>query len=808
MRRVLRFLGFGVAGLLAALLIAAVAGWFWLQTSLPRLDGAIALEGLSAPVMITRDGRGIPYIRAESARDGAFALGFVHAQDRFAQMEMTRRIGAGRMAELLGSEMVPMDRTMRTYGIHRLAQQDAAGLPDDVRAMLDAYAAGVNAWMDARDGALPPEFYALWLDPEPWTPADSLIWIRLMALRLTDNWNAELLRATLRRHLTEAQIAALFPEPRPDDPTTIARDGTRAVRHAWAPPSSPIPAFMSDIAAHDPWRLAGPAWQAPGGSNAWALAGARTTTGAPILANDPHLGMGVPGVWYLARIDTPEGTLAGATAPGLPYMILGHNGRVAWGLTTTHGDASDLAVERLDGDDEGLYETPDGLQPLEIRNEVVRVRFADDVLLKIRSSRHGPVVSDIDPAAAAAAGDGHVLALTHAGLLPGDPGVAALHRVNRAGDVDAVREALRAMRAPQQNVMYADTAGGIALSMPARVPIRRSGDGTDIVPGWTGRHDWTGFVPFEELPHIRDPQSGIIVNANNRLVGPEYPHFISRFWPEAYRAARIETVLGKAERTDLDHSTALQLDAHEGAADDLLPDMLAAVDAASFDPDLLAGLRDWDRAMAVDRWEPLVYQMWLHETARAIFSDDLGSTFQSWWTERPAVLRRVLREDPVWCDRRQTPEAESCPEIVAGALGAALERLARLYGPDWTRWRWGDAHAAVFSHVLFGRIPGLQALTDIRVPVSGGRHTVNRGGFVIGDDDTFRMAFGPGYRAVYDLADLDRSRFVAVPGQSGNPLSPHYADMIDDWRDGRYLTLVPPTEPAHELRLLPAGSAP
>jgi len=803
MHRVLRRIVLGLAGVAAVLVLAGLAGWFWLGTSLPDLDGEIALSGLDAPVMIARDARGIPFITAESERDAAFAVGFVHAQDRLAQMELTRRVGAGRMAELLGGDLVPMDRMMRTFGIYRLAAADAAGLPAPVRAHLEAYAAGVNAWMRSNDGALPPEFYALWFEPEPWTVTDSLVWIRLMALRLTGNWRTELLRAGLRRHVPESLIEKLFPEA--EGPSTLAGGSTGRLADRIGEIRDGV-SVGSDSGTAGFWQQAGPTWGAEGGSNVWALSGARTSTGGPILANDPHLGIGAPAVWYLVHIETPDGVLAGATAPGVPFLVLGHNGKVAWGLTTTHGDASDLFVERVSKTDDSVYDTPDGVRPFSVRNEVIRVRFGDDVLLQIRSTRHGPVISDVDPAAAEAAGDDHVLALVNAALLPGDPGASALYRVNRANDVAEVREALRAMRAPQQNIAYADVRS-IGLSMPAQVPIRRSGDGADITRGWTGDHDWTGFVPFEELPHVADPEAGMIVNANNRVVGPAYPHFISRFWPEAYRAERIERVLSNTGPSDLAFSAALQLDILSGTAGTLLPAMIGPTLAAGGDADVLDGLKAWDRSMAADRWEPLVYEAWLREATRAIFADELGEAFEEWWGSRPAVLLRALTSEPSLCNDTGMPDVETCGQTLAAALDAALDWTAARYGPDRRSWRWGDAHMATFRHPVFGRVPLLSDLTDIRTPAPGGQHTVNRGGFMVTDRAApFEMVFGPAYRAVYDLSDLKRSLFIVAPGQSGNPMSPHYGDLVDDWRDGRYLTLVTPDDPAHMLRLTPAGT--
>lgn len=802
MRRALRRLGRGAAALLLLLAVAGAGGWLWLRTSLPQLDGSIAVPGLAAPVTIARDGHGIPYIKAASERDALFALGFVHAQDRLAQMELTRRLGTGRLSELAGESTLGLDRTMRTLGIGRLAQGDLDSLPLPVREALDAYTAGVNGFLETRRGALPPEFWLLWHAPEPWTPADSLLWGRLMALRLTDNWGTELLRARLAERLPPERVAALWPEDPPGAPVSI-----EAADLASRADNAPAGSLRLQGLGAGPFLPDGMPSGADG-SNAWAISGRLTASGKPILANDPHLGHSLPNHWYLARIDAPGLTLAGATAPGVPFLILGHNGRLAWGLTTTHGDASDLFLERVAERQPGHYQAPGGPLPFEVRNETIAVRWGADLSLTVRATRHGPVVSDLHTGAAAAP-PGHVLALAHTGLSEGDINAAALYGAGHATDLAQFREALRMLRAPQQNVLAADGSGAIAIDMPALIPIRRSGQGLQPAEGWSGARDWTDFVPFPARPQAADPARGWIANANNRLVSEAYPYFIARSWPEPYRAMRITESLTVAGGLRPEDAARLQQDATSLGAGAALEALLRAEPRSGRAAQAIARLRAWDLRMDRDRPEPLIYAAWMREAMRTVYADELGPVFPDWWSDRPLPLQRTVAQDPSWCDDVTTPEPEDCPERLGVALEAALDRLERDHGPNPAGWRWGDAHQARFDHMLFGRIPYLRDLLRLRIASDGGNFTVNRGGFAIGREDApFEQIHGPGFRAVYDLADLDESLFIQSVGQSGNPFSPHFADLMPLWRDGRYVRLAPPARPAHLLRLEPAEARP
>jgi penicillin amidase len=787
----IRWLLIGTPTVLGVVALALVGALYYVRSSLPTVEGRIALAGLGAPVEVRRDANGIPYLTAQSEADAYFALGFVHAQDRLWQMEQQRRLAAGRLAEVFGERALPSDRFMRTLGLYRAAEQSLEHLGEPVRAALDAYAAGVNAFLDERHGALPPEFLLLRHAPEPWRPADSLAFGKVMAVTLAENWRRELLRARLMARLTPEQVASLWPQT--GAPLiTLGRLYRRLPLDALA---AAVPEALSAYSA----------------SNEWVIAGDRTETGKPILANDPHLGFAAPILWYLARIEAPGLTVAGATVPGVPFHLLGHNGRIAWGFTNTHSDVQDLFVEQLAEDDDSRYLTPTGSQPFEVRGERILVRDGQPVTLFVRTSRHGPVVTDVLPKAAGEAKGRQVLALAFPGLAGDDTTAEAVYGLNRAPDWPAFVAALTAYQGPQENIVYADRDGNIGFHAPARVPIRRRGDGLTPVPGWTGEYDWIGWIPPAELPTALNPPAGRIVNGNNRIVGADYPHLLAAEWESEFRARRIVERLDAAPAAGTLHrvedSMALQRDTVSLAARGVLPLMLQARSFEVRARSAVNRLAAWDGTMDRDGAEPLIFGVWLRELNRALYADELGPLFRDYWGLRPDVVAHMLTEDQAWCDVVQSAPREGCAERVAEALARALDWLGEHYGEDPAQWRWGAAHEAVFRNRVMGSVPLFGDRAEIRIETDGDDFTVNRGtSNIAGSDEPFAHIHGAGYRAVYDLADLDGSRFVIATGQSGNLLSAHYRDFVGRWRDGEYVRIpAAPEGAARRLVLEPRG---
>ena len=789
-----RSLKIGLAAVIVLPLGLILVAWLLARASLPEIEGEVTVAGLDAPAEILRDEDGIVTIRAGSRRDAAFALGFAHAQDRLWQMDFTRRTGAGRLSEVVGAATLRFDRMLRTLGLYRVAEKNLEVVSDRTRALLEAYSAGVNAFIEGHEGPWPPEFLLLRYTPEPWTAVDSLVWGRLMALQLSGNFRDELLRAGLKEAVTPEELELLFPPYPSDGPVSFAKTG------GLFPTEDTQGRRLTEIL---PWSL-----MPKKASNSWALSGDRTATGAPILANDPHLGLGAPGTWYLARIETPEGVAAGVTAPGVPFMVIGHNGHIAWGFTTTHSDTQDLFIEQLSEGQPEHYDTPDGPRPFETREETIEVRGEEPEKLVVRTTRHGPVISDVVPEAEDFLSEGEVMALAWPALAEDDRTGDALAGLSEARDWDGFLAAMRNFHSPQQNVIYADTSGSIGMVVPARVPMRRGGDGSLPVPGWTGTHDWTGWVPFEELPLTLNPGSGRIVAANNRSAGPDYPHILTAHWAFPHRAERIIERLSSLKQATLDDNHSIQVDIVSMAAERLLPRLLAALPDGKDDDDLVGRARtllsDWDRRMDRERPEPLIFASWIETLNRGLLAPRLGERAEDFARPNPARLAGIL-ERGEWCDDPASDAEESCEERIGTALSEALAELAEHFGGDLDDWRWGEAHVARLAHPIFGRIPVLRDLLGKPVETHGGAITVNRGGasFQGELERRFEHVHGPGLRVVYDLSDLDNSRFIIATGQSGHIFSPNYLDLAPLWADGQSLTLGPAGNASRKLTLSP-----
>jgi penicillin amidase len=761
----MKWIGRAAGAVLAAIVVVAVGGYSYLRASLPQTSGRIQVAGLAAPVDIVRDAYGIPHISARSEADAWFGLGFVHAQDRLFQMEITRRVGEGRLSELLGKPGLRSDRFMRIMGVERGAEASLAALSPAAHAQLDAYAAGVNAFL-ADNPVLPPQLLLLRDTPEPWRPIDTLIWARLMALQLSGNWREELERAELTKTVPPELMAALWPNRAADMATTLthlsaAYDGFAFDRLAAALP----PPLGPNLA-----------------SNEWVVSGEHTASGKPLLVNDPHLGLTAPGQWYLARIDAPGLSLAGATAPGVPAVLLGHNAKIAWGFTTTGADTFDLFLERTVPDDPTRYLTPDGPQPFDTHTETIKVRGAPDETITVRTTRHGPVISDAMPEAAS----GEVLALASPAYFRPDTTAAAMFEVNRAGNWADFVAAMSGWQAPIQNVVYADVDGHIGFITPGLIPHRKAGEGWVPSPGWTGEYDWDGFVPFAELPRSFDPPIGRIVNANNRVVGDDFPVFITREWAASFRARRINELLDATARQDIYSSQTMQTDAVSIFAREV-HDRLSLVkpkDDAS--QRALALLAAWDGSMRRDRPEPLIFNAWMRSLILAMLHDGTNYDLRDYLSQRSWMVTAAFDGTSVFCKDRPG----GCPEVISSALASALADLSQRLRGDFAFWRWDTLHDAPFPDVFFSRIPVLRGLVRFKVAADGDFYTVNAGATSLRDPaNPYADIWGPGYRAIYDLSNLDASRFVVAPGQSGNPLSRHWGDLTALWSSGRNVAI-------------------
>ena len=774
-----RSLAFNALMLLTVLSVAV--GFVSLMSSLPRIEGPLQVQGLELPATIARDKYSIPRITARSTRDAYFVLGWVHAQDRMWQMDLQRHVASGRLAELVGERGLTNDRFMRVLGLQHLASDSFASLDKPTRDVLTAYADGINTWIDANGHRLPLEYRLLNAQAEKWSPADSLVWGRMMGLQLAGNWRDNILRGKLAARLDAQRLAELFPGTPVDSPVTVALNGDAP--HAAAKPDAPttsladfpLNSFLADLPPASETHLA---------SNAWVIDGAHSASGKPMLANDPHLQFQAPVLWYLASIEAPGLSVSGATVPGIPFHLVGHNPRIAWGTTSTQADTNDVFMERVTPD--GMsYITPTGTHPFESRQETIKVKGDDDVVITVRETRNGPVISDI--LGTNLNGPNEVMTLRSTALEPGDTTAQALNRLQRAVDWRTFLAAAKDFSAPVQNLFYADTSGNIGFTVAGRIPIRKSGNGNMPVAGWTGQGDWMGWIPPAKLPQVYNPKAGIIVNANNRVAPQSYPYTISTQWPDGHRAQRIGELLKDHKSFTTNDMNAMQMDAVSLVALEF-KDLATRIDVKDERTRQAAQMiAAWDGNMQQNRPEPLIFNVWMGHLWHDLLEPVLGDDLRAYGPLRPAVLQGILTRYRHWCTDSATPPL-SCEDIAARSLEVSIAELSARHGPDPRTWLWGSEHHAVFANNVLSpmvkAVPFLRHFVDHSVATDGDDFTINRGSYAPGDNpakSNFTNIHGAGLRAVFNLADLQSSRFVIATGQSGNVLSRHYDDLIPEW---------------------------
>jgi penicillin amidase len=797
-----------VAAVVLLLVIALLGAFLWYRkASQPTHEGSEVVPGVLKPVAIARDLYAVPYIDAVTEPDALFALGFVHAQDRLWQMSFNRRIAQGRVAEIAGSGALDTDRFLRTLGIYRTAQTVAKRLDPETQRLLDAYAAGVNAYLSQRSGPLPPEFLLTGSPPpEPWQTADSIAWALMMALDLTRTYRDELARLRLASRLSRAEIDEFKP-PYPGDAALTLAEYPQIYRALGL--FRGVPATTDNTPARQgnaTYQSFSALADAPGiGSNNWVISGARTTSGKPLLANDPHLGLTTPSVWYFARLRAPGLEVFGATLPGIPYVLLGRNRSVAWGFTNTGPDVQDLYIERINPDKADEYQTPDGFARFETRVEQIKVRGSDTLDLVVRSTRHGPVISDVlDPIGKLIDGSRYVLAMRWSALEGDDATLSALRGMNRARNAKEFEGSLGNFGLAMQNIVFADVDGNIGFVAAGRVPIRRRDNdlmGLAPAPGWDAKYDWTGWLAYSELPRSLNPQSGVIVTANQKITPPGYLPYIASDWFLPYRADRIAELLEKRPKHDVASFRAIQGDVTSLAA----RDFMQAFRALAPQPTTTAGklaldrLAAWDGTMSADAPEPLLFHAWLKHLRGRIFNDDLGLlsadlVANAELTRATLQILRGATRARDWCDDRTTAQTrETCAELAGAALDEAATELGKETGRDPLGLRWGEAHRAVHEHRPFSSVPVVRDWFELVVPVPGDTFTVNVAqlGLRAGSDwrSPYATRHGPSLRAIYDLSSGATGEWIYSTGQVGHPFADNYADLLQLWRRVEYLPI-------------------
>lgn len=780
---------YALLALFAVLVLLLLGARWWLgRSAAPTGDDTIA--GLGAPVEVWRDSLGVPHLWARDEADLFRALGYVHAQDRLFQMEMFRRMADGRLSEILGGRMVETDKFLRTVGLGRAAGESERRLSPDERRLLQAYADGVNAWIGGHRGPLPPEFVTLRFAPEPWTVRNSLSIGKIMAWDLADFDLGLDLQAAVAR-VGEALGRDLYPTSDDTVLTIVGADGQWKGKGAASPaPASPAPRTVAGAVPRA--RIPAEALALLEGasiahaSNSWVVGGSRTRSGKPIVANDTHLALRTPSIWYLAALHGGSTNVTGMTIAGIPVVAVGHNGRVAWGVTNAMVDDVDFYVEQVDAGDSTRYRTPGGWERFVVRPETIQVKGGERVIHPVRFTRHGPVLSDVEERAA-----GRVLSMRWTAYEPTRE-VQGLLAMNRARNAAEFSAALRDFSSPHMNVVFADAEGHIGYWMGGLVPVRRAASGLLPLPGWTDEGDWVRFLDFDEHPHVVDPADGFVVTANNRQAGPAYPFRISNDWADPWRALRIRQMVQPARGLTADSVAAQQMDVTDLFARRHLPLAVRTAERAGL-ADVAKELRGWDGRATADSHAAAVYYAWLQGLRVRIADDEFrgGEVY----FPRATLDRILLSGQSPWIDDVTTDSVETLDGLSAAAMRAAVEAVGGH--------TWGQVHTTEMPHPL-GAVAALNHALGLNVgPFANGGSgtTVNVAGYG-GSTPPFVNRYGPSQRMVIDLADPDGSGgFVLPTGQSGNPFSPHYRDQTPLWREGR-LWRIPLDRDKAEARIV------
>ena len=780
-------------------LLAGLVLYWFLSRSLVDYSEDFTLPGISAPVEIVHNNDSVPHIFGQTDADVFFALGFVHAQDRLWQMTMLRRTAQGRLSELFGERTLPVDELMRRLDLYGLALQSVKAQDPGTLAALEAYSAGVNAWINQINqgarGRGAPEFWLFSPEISAWAPADSIAILKLMALQLSDQAASEVLRAELSLVLPADRLADILPE---DPGTGVAALPDYATLVPGALPGAPV---KTAALPFSPLPAPGMA----GASNAWAAEARRSAAGGALLASDPHLGFTAPTIWYLARLELSTGGVIGGTIPGVPVVLVGRSEEMGWGLTTANLDDQDVVIEKLNPENPGEYALPDGnWARFDSRQTIVTVKDANPVTLTLRWSRNGPVLPGTHFNLAAVTPAGHVAALSWTALSGADTSITAAMRVMRSQSVAEAIEAGRLHIAPAQNLMLAGP-DGIALQVIGALPIRdpaHPSQGRMPSPGWNPAVGFKGIFEYAENPRFVNPPSGILGNTNNKTVDRPFPRHLSFVWGDTQRIKRWLTLMQTREVHTRESFIEAQLDTVNPTARALLP--LIAADlwygdapAADGTPErlrqrALALLAEWNGEMNEHMPEPLIAEAWIRALMDRLVRDELGPLADSFTHTDAVFIERVFRDTAgasVWCDVIQSAAVESCTDTARAALDEALLRLTEQYGPNLESWRWGDAHIATHDHAVLGEVPFLKWFVNIRQSTSGGDDTLMRGRTKGTGPNPFLNVHGAGYRGVYDFADPDSSVFISATGQSGHPLSTHYDDLGELWRRGEYIPM-------------------
>ncbi|MEH1845213.1 MAG: penicillin acylase family protein [Nostoc sp.] len=791
---------------------------YTVRQSFPQESGTIQLPELKAEVTVQRDKWGIPHIYAVNSHDLFMAQGYIHAQDRFWQMDFWRHIGSGRLSEMFGSSQIDTDRYLRTMGWARVAQQEIPEINAEMKAYLEAYADGVNAYLAKhQNNALSLEYAVLKFlnpgyKPEPWQILHSLTWGKVMAYDLGRNFQSEIERAILLKSLTPTQVEELFP-PYPKDLPVIlpkfqqaagagkaGRGGDNNVEALLDSPDV-FPALESiTLPMMALEQIIGPTGIGIG-SNNWVISGEHTATGKPILANDPHLGVQIPSIWYEVGLHCiPKSTecpynVTGFSFAGMIGVIIGHSDRIAWGVTNVQSDVMDLYIEKINPNNPNQYQVNGQWLDMQLLQETIQVAGSQPIVQTVRYTRHGPILSDVSsnlkqlkPGQPLELPQNYAVALRWTALAPSKLGYA-IPQINRAQNWQEFRTAASNYDVPAQNLVYADIDGNIGYQMPGKFPIRAKGNGRYPVPGWTDEYEWLGYIDFEQLPKSFNPSQGYIATANN-LVMREYPYLITADWVYGYRAKRIvEMISQQTQPISLKDVQRIQGDDRNLNAQTLVP-LLQSITVDT--PRLQAAqklLRDWNLQLGMTSSAAALFEVFWKHLLADTFDDQLPERYfpdggDRWYA---VVANLVKQPNSSWWDNRNTPKVENCDQILRQSFTEAVDELERIQSKDPKNWNWGKLHTVTFRNATLGKsgVAPIEALFNRGAfATAGNGETVNANRWRA--NKSFEVSDIPSLRMIIDLGNLDNSVAIHTPGQSGHAFHRHYNDMVDSWRKIEY----------------------
>lgn len=753
----------GILSILVVIVIASVlyANYF-IDKSLPKIDGKVTVKAMEQDVKVTRDEKGVPHIYAKSDADLYRAQGYIQAQDRLFQMDLSRRQAGGMLSEVVGSSTIKSDKFFRTFSLRDAAKKSYDGYSKKAKQVLNWYAEGVNEYIKQakKEGTLPYEFKILGYEPTLWTAIDSLTIGKYMAYDLGGNWSMLAFRHWALNNLTSDEVQELMIHYPENAKSIIEENIENTVKVSDQFDASLIPNEFN-------------------GSNNWVVSGDKTKSGKPLLADDPHLGLSTPSIWYQMHLVSPSQNVSGVIFAGIPGIILGHNKNIAWGVTNVGPDVQDLYIEIPNPDNPTQFKYENKWEQAEVRKEKIKVKGQKAIDYKVIVTRHGPIISDLafkkeKPTA--------VFSMQWTALQSTQE-LQAILNIDKAKNWGQFEKALNDFKAPAQNFVFASKDGTIAYKANGLIPIRKRGDGQFPVPGYSADYGWNGYIDYSRLPKVVNPDSGYIATANNKVVGSGYPYHITDFWAQPYRYERIVEMLEEKDDFTVDDIENMQLDTANLYAKEFLPNLIGSVKKQEKLKDVVAMMENWDYQDSVSEGAPLVFHLWMIKIQEQLFKKSMPADVFQMMPGKYNITDEILRQAYKGKPGEFVDKAGGIDELVTKALQETVKEIKKSYGEDLSKWRWGDYHQVEFKHPLSSASSILAYLLDSKKePVAGSKVTVR----AAAPDKTGIVNHGASWRFVADLSDLSRAYHIVGPGQSGHVKSQWYHDQVDDWVNGTY----------------------